>query len=164
MRTNLPWYINPLYPMFALGVGWMLAYGFSSRPAPAHHRALLIAMVVMAATLAEAKLIWYSYNYRALERSAQGLLLAEAERLRGARVFGRWDRADAIVLKGIVRAETAAAVDVDEFLRHSAPGDYLVLPSSMAHDGLVGLASNGRHTLYRRGDETADARATEESR
>lgn len=150
MRTNLPWYINPLYPMFALGVGWLLAYGFSGRPAPAHHRVLLVAMVVMAATLAEAKLMWYSYNYRGLERSAQGLLLAEAERLRGARVFGRWDRADAIVLKGIVRAETAAAVNVDEFLQHSAPGDYLVLPASMDHDGLVELASDGRHTLYRR--------------
>ena len=157
MRTNLPWYINPLYPMFALGVGWLLAYGFSGRPAPAHHRVLLIAMVVMAGTLAEAKLIWYSYNYRALERSAQGLLLAEAERLRGARVFGRWDRADAIVLKGIVRAETAAAVDVGEFLEQSAPGDYLVLPSTMDHDGLVERATNGRHTLYQR-DREAEVR------
>jgi 4-amino-4-deoxy-L-arabinose transferase-like glycosyltransferase len=150
MRTNLAWYINPLYPMFALGVGWLLAYGFSGHPAPAHHRALLIAMVVMAGTLAEAKLIWYSYNYRALERSAQGLLLAEAGRLRGTRVFGNWDRAEAIVLKGIVHAESAAAVDVDQFMLHSAPGDYLVLPSSMNHDGLVQLATDGRHTLYRR--------------
>jgi len=150
MRTNLPWYINPLYPMFALGVGWLLAYGFSGRPAPSHHRALLLAMVVMAGTLAEGKLIWYSYNYRALERSAQGLLLAEAQRLRGARVFGQWDRADAIVLKGIVRGQTAAAVNVDEFLQHSSPGDYLVLPSSMDHDGLIRLATHGRHALYRR--------------
>jgi hypothetical protein len=164
MRTNLAWYINPLYPMFALGVGWLLAYGFSGRPAPAHHRTLLIAMVVMAAMLAEGKLIWYSYNYRALERSAQGLLLAEAQRLRGARVFGQWDRADAIVLKGIVRAKTAAAVNVDEFLAHSSPGDYLVLLSSMDHDGLIELASNGRHTLYRRDEKATESRVRDEAR
>jgi len=150
MRTTLPWYINPLYPMFALGVGWLLAYGFSGRDAPSHHRPLLIAMVVMAGVLAEGKLIWYSYNYRALERSVQGLLIAEANRMRGARVFGQWDRADAAVLKGIVHAQTAAAVDVTDFLQQSMPGDYLVLPADMDHDGLVRLASDGRHTLYRR--------------
>src|SRR4030095_12398883 len=38
MRTNLPWYINPLYPMFALGVGWLLAYGFSGTQAQSRHR------------------------------------------------------------------------------------------------------------------------------
>jgi hypothetical protein len=107
-------------------------------------------MVVMAAVLAEGKLIWYSYNYRALERSVQGLLLAEAERVRGARVFGQWDRADAIVLRRLVRAYTADAMNVDDFLRQSMPGDYLVLPSEMAHDGLVQLATCGKHSLYRR--------------
>ena len=30
------------------------------------------------------------------------------------------------------------------------PGDYLVLPSEMAHDGLVQLGTYGKHTLYRR--------------
>ena len=150
MRTNLPWYINPFYPMFALGIGWLLAYGFSGRDAPSHHRRLLIAMVVMAAVLAEGKLIWYSYNYRALERSVQGLLLAEAGRVKGARVFGRWDRADAIVLKGLVGAEAAAAGSLTEFLQQSEPGDFLVLPADEAHDGLEQLATHGRHALYRR--------------
>jgi 4-amino-4-deoxy-L-arabinose transferase-like glycosyltransferase len=150
MRTNLPWYINPLYPMFALGVGWLLAYGFSGHQAPAHHRPLLIAMVVIAAGLAEGKLIWYSYNYRALERSVQGLLLAEAQRVRGARVFGHFDRADAIVLKGLVGAKVAAAGNLAEFLQQSEPGDYLVLPAGQDHDGLVKLATVGHHALYRR--------------
>jgi hypothetical protein len=150
MRTNLPWYINPFYPMFALGIGWLLAYGFSGRDAPSHHRRLLIAMVVMAAVLAEGKLIWYSYNYRALERSVQGLLLAEAGRVRGARVFGRWDRADAIVLKGLVGAKAAAAGSLTEFLQQSEPGDFLVLPADEAHDGLEQLATHGRYALYRR--------------
>jgi 4-amino-4-deoxy-L-arabinose transferase-like glycosyltransferase len=150
MRTNLPWYINPFYPMFALGVGWLLAYGFSGREAPSHHRPLLAAMVVMAAVLAEGKLLWYSYNYRALERSVQGLLLAEAGRVRGARVFGRWDRADAIVLKGLVGAKAKAAGDLTEFLQQSEPGDFLVLPAGDDHAGLVQLATHGHYALYRR--------------
>src|SRR5262245_1568443 len=29
MRTKLPWYLNPLYPAFALGAGWILARGLS---------------------------------------------------------------------------------------------------------------------------------------
>jgi hypothetical protein len=150
MRTNLPWYINPLYPMFALGVGWVLAYAFSGRQAPSHHRPMLVAMVVMAAVLAEGKLIWYSYNYRALERSVQGLLLAEAERMRGARVFGAWDRADAIVLKRLVGARAAEARNLTEFLQQSQPGDFLVLPVDEAHGSLKQLATHGRHVLYRR--------------
>jgi hypothetical protein len=32
------------------------------------------------------------------------------------------------------------------------PGDYLVLPSEMDHEGLVRLATYGGHTLYRRVD------------
>jgi 4-amino-4-deoxy-L-arabinose transferase-like glycosyltransferase len=150
MRTNLPWYINPLYPMFALGVGWVLAYAFSGRQAPSHHRPMLVAIVVMAAVLAEGKLIWYSYNYRALERSVQGLLLAEAGRMRGARVFGAWDRADAIVLKRLVGARAAEARNLTEFLQQSQPGDFLVLPVDEAHGSLKQLATHGRHVLYRR--------------
>jgi hypothetical protein len=74
MQTKLPWYLNAFYPMFAIGVGWALAYGLSSvaEPRP-YHRRLLIAMIVMAATIAEAKLIWYSYHYRDFDRTAQGL-------------------------------------------------------------------------------------------
>ena len=51
MLNNLP-YIKPLYPMFALGVGWLLAPALRA-PGAAHHRPMLLAMVVMAAMLAE---------------------------------------------------------------------------------------------------------------
>ena len=29
MQTKMPWYLNPFYPMFALGVGWVLSHGIS---------------------------------------------------------------------------------------------------------------------------------------
>ncbi len=150
MRTNLPWYINPLYPTFALAIGGLLAYGLSRRDETRPQlRTQLIAVVLVAGLVAEGKLIWYSYTYRSLDRSAQGLLLAEAGRVSGGRVFGRWNRADAIVLKCIVRAKSKAVADAEEFLRVGEPGDYLVLPIELEHGGLSMLATDGRHALYR---------------
>jgi hypothetical protein len=35
----------------------------------------------MASTIAEAKLIWYSYHYRDFDRTAQGLIMVEGDRL-----------------------------------------------------------------------------------
>ena len=154
MQTKLPWYLNAFYPMFALGVGWALAYGFSRVSfAPPHHRRLLIAMILMASTVAEAKLIWYSYHYRDSDRSAQGLLLVEGERLRGARVFRTaWDRADTWVLKGLVDAEPAEAVSVQDFLFRSGPGEYFLTAMEVNDPRLVRVAMVGDYSLYARRD------------
>ena len=153
MQTKLPWYLNPMYPMFALGVGAALSYGFSSRRSPAHHRSLLIAMVVMASVVAEAKLVWYSYSYRALDRSVQGLLLGEADRIRGARVFrSSWNRADNFVLRGLVQAEPEQVMSIDEFLALAKPGEFLVLPADTVHAGLRRIAVRGDFGLYERGN------------
>jgi 4-amino-4-deoxy-L-arabinose transferase-like glycosyltransferase len=154
LQTKLPWYLNAFYPMFALGVGWALAYGFSRVSlAPPHHRWLLIAMILMASTVAEAKLIWYSYHYRDSDRSAQGLLLVEGERLRGVRVFRTgWDRADRWVLKGLVEAEPAEAVSVQDFLFRSGPGEYFLTAMEVDDPRLVRVAMVGDYSLYARRD------------
>ena len=152
MQTKLPWYLNPFYPMFALGVGWVLAYGFSRVSlAPAHHRWLLIAMIVMASTIAEAKLIWYSYHYRDFDHTAQGLLLVEEDRLRGVRVFRTsWDRADAWVMKGLIEAEPAEAMSVQDFLFRSGPGEYFLTSEDIRDPRVVCVAMVGRYSLYQR--------------
>jgi hypothetical protein len=152
MQTKLPWYLNAFYPMFALGVGWVLTYGFSRVSfAPSHHRRLLIAMIVMAATIAEAKLIWYSYNYRAFDQSAQGLLIVEGDRLRGARVYrSSWNFADAWVLKGLVEAEQAEAMNVPDFLFVSRPGEYFLTSRDVEDPRLVQVAVVGDYALYQR--------------
>jgi hypothetical protein len=152
MQTKLPWYLNAFYPMFALGVGWTLAYGFSRVSfAPAHHRWLLVAMILMAFTVAEAKLIWYSYHYRDFDRSAQGLLLVEEDRLRGVRVFRTsWDRADAWVMKGLIEAEPAEAMSVQDFLFRSGPGEYFLSSQEINDPRLVCVAMVGDYRLYQR--------------
>jgi 4-amino-4-deoxy-L-arabinose transferase-like glycosyltransferase len=157
MQTKLPWYLNAFYPMFALGIGWSLAYGFSRVSfAPSHHRGVLIAMILMASTVAEAKLIWYSYHYRDSDRTAQGLLIVEGDRLRGVRVFRTaWDRADTWVLKGLVEAEPAEAMSVQDFLFRSGPGEYFLTSMEVNDPRLVRVATVGDYSLYQRRDNAA---------
>jgi 4-amino-4-deoxy-L-arabinose transferase-like glycosyltransferase len=151
MQTKLPWYLNPLYPIFALGVGWVLSQGFSRGGFPRHHRLLLVAMIVMAAGVAESKLIWYSFAHRGLEQSVQGLLLHEADRVRGSRVYrARWDRAETFVLKALVQARGVEVMTVEEFLRDGAEGDYLIMEPGVAHPDLMLVRVHGEHGLYRR--------------
>jgi len=122
-------------------------------PVPRHHRHLMAAMIAVAAIVAESKLIWYSYNYRALDRSVQGLLLSEADRLHGARVFrSSWDRADAFVLKGLVHAERAEAMDLDDFLMQGGPNDYFVDMPDVDRPEWVQVGVSGNFALYRRRD------------
>jgi 4-amino-4-deoxy-L-arabinose transferase-like glycosyltransferase len=160
MQTKLPWYLNAFYPMFALGVGWALAYGFSRVSlAPSHHRGLLIAMILMASTIAEVKLIWYSYHYRDFDRSAQGLMLVEENRLRGVRVFRTaWDRADRFVLQGLIEAEPAEAISVQDFLFRSGPGEYFLTAMELNDPRLVRVAMVGDYSLYERRDALFDAK------
>jgi hypothetical protein len=103
LQTKLPWYLNAFYPMFALGVGWALAYGFSrvSFPPP-HHRWLLIAMILMASTVAEAKLIWYSYHYRGSVTRRRACCSSRANVFATCGCSAVQDRADKWVLKGLV--------------------------------------------------------------
>lgn len=151
MQTKMPWYLNPFYPMFALGVGWTLAYGFRRVGFPRHHRTLLAAMIAMAAVVAESRMIWYSYNYRALDRSVQGLLLVEADRIRGRRVFGMsWDHADYFVLRGLVDARRVYVMTIEEFLEMAGAQEFLVMPAKTSDPRLEQVRVYGMHALYRR--------------
>lgn len=152
MRTKLPWYINPFYPVFALAVAtildgaWVRAQGSSRR-----RRHILIVAVVVALGVAEGKLLWYSLTYRALDRSAQALVLQEAARLRGAHVFRRqWSRADTVVLTRIAGGHQRRVGDVDEFIRQSKPGDYLIEELSVERQELRLVAGAGRFMLFER--------------
>jgi len=105
----------------------------------------------MASLVAEATLIWYSYNYRAFDRTAQGLLIVEEDRLRGVRVFrSSWDRADAFVLKGLIEAEQAEAISVQDFLFRSGPCEYFLTSRECDDPRLVQVAVLGEYALYQR--------------
>jgi 4-amino-4-deoxy-L-arabinose transferase-like glycosyltransferase len=155
MRTKLPWYLNPFYPVFAIAIAWILAralaqdWSGSFGPRPA----ILGAIVVLAFGVAEGKLLWYSFHYRDLGDSAQGLLLQEGHRLRNRHVFQRnWNRADIFVASGIVGAQRRSGDRVDIFWRDSAPGDCLLSTRHLTDPRLVLVRSGRRHHLYCRAD------------
>ena len=150
MQTKAAWYINPFYPTFALAVGAVLQYGSSHVDGPRDRRLLFTAAIVMAAVVAEARVFWYSDQYRALDRTTQGVLIAEAGRLKGARVYNTsWDLAELFVVRGLVQAEPST-ITVDEFIKRGGPMDFLVLPANVNHPALTRIAARGAYGLYQR--------------
>ena len=154
MVTKGPWYLNPFYPVFALGVAWILVHGLSQAADAARGRrgTVLAAIIVSALGVAEGKLLWYSFHHRDLRRSVQGLLLEEKNRLSGHRVFRhQWDRGEIFVLGALVGAEWREA-NLEGFWRESRPGDCLVSSRPVADPALALVRSRGRHSLYCRGE------------
>jgi 4-amino-4-deoxy-L-arabinose transferase-like glycosyltransferase len=155
MRTKLPWYLNPFYPVFALGVAWMLVRGLSQdRHASSWRRqALLWIAIVTAFGVAEGKLLWYHSNYRDVNDSTQGLLLQEKGRLENHRVFqARWDSAEIFVAGAVLGLERGSAARVDMFRRESRPGDCLISLRPVSDPGLMLVRSAGHRRLYCRTD------------
>ena len=157
MQTKMPWYLNPFYPMFALGAGWILSRAIAeARNAIGRRPKILVAVIAGALVVAELKLIYYSYTQRALARSAQGMLMLEADHLRGATVYRTsWNHADAFVLKAIVGAVPAQSIDLEDFEHRGKAGDYFLaspLPASQNVKGcdLVEVRATRRHVLLQK--------------
>ena len=153
MRTKLPWYLNTFYPVFALGTAWLLVHGLSipgEGGSMRRNRVVLLSVVVAMLAVAEAKLLWYSYHYRDLRRSTQGLLLAERGRLHGRRVFcSRRHRGEAFILDTL-GTDRQLAENSDGFLHLSHTGDYWLSSEPVLDPELIVVRSNGTHWLYRR--------------
>jgi hypothetical protein len=135
MVTKLPWYLNTFYPLFALGIAALLVAAFRYVSQSPDRRTQLVALAVttlVAFGVAEGKLWAYSYHYRDLQQSAQGLLLEQQDRLVGHRVFrDRLDRG-ATFVAGLIGVRLEIAENTTEFLRVSQPGDFF-LRSSPPH-------------------------------
>jgi 4-amino-4-deoxy-L-arabinose transferase-like glycosyltransferase len=154
MTTKLAWYFHPFYPVFAIGVGAVLAQAVAAAfsPSAARWRRVAFAAVLgLVVGVAEGRLIYYSYAYRDLASSSQGLMLAERQNLKGRQIFGaRWDRAEIFVAEALVGAPHRLAPDLEDFLRDSRPGDYYRTRSRLEHDAIVLVRSAGRAHLYKR--------------
>jgi len=154
MSTKLAWYLNPFYPVFALGVGALFAHAVAAAGAPTTEkwrRVALAVVIVLAAGVAEGKLIWYSFHHRDLASSSQGLLIAERDTLKGRQVFSaRWDRSEIFVTEALVGATYKLAHDVDDFLGLSQPGDCFLSPAMLENPRVVLAGSTRRAYLYRR--------------
>ena len=155
MRTKLPWYLNPFYPVFALAIAWILVRGLSQGWTRSSWRrqAILGIGIVTAFGVAEGKLLWYPSHYRDVNDSTQGLLLQEKERLKNHRVFqAHWDRAEIFVGSGVVGAERGLAARVETFWRESRPGDCLISARRLSDPGLELVRSGRRQALYCRAE------------
>ena len=151
MQTKLPWYLNPLYPMFALGAGWLLARALSETTVRTRPRWAIVAVLALALGIAEGKLIWHSVNQRALEGSAQELVMHAADDLRGRVVYRNgWTWGESFVVRGIVKAEHAVAADVDRFLEAGSADDFLLAEAHLSDPRLLAVRANGAHALFRR--------------
>lgn len=151
MSTKLGWYLNPFYPAFAIGVGWALVWGLS---ALADHAArwrwrAAVAVVVLAAVVAEGKLIWYSHDKRSMVGTPQGLILSVTDTA-GARVFRpTWEHSDRFVLEH-VRGGRAVLGGPAEFLASAREGDLLLTDLEPDNERLAEVRRAGRYALYRR--------------
>ena len=154
MRTKLPWYLNTFYPVFALGTAWILVHALCpvpGAPRTGKRRMAVAAVLVIVIAAAESRLLWYSFHYRDLGHSSQGLLLAERERLGGALVFrDHWNHGDLFVLEGVAGGRHRDATSLEDFVRNSRPGDYLLSSEAIEERCLSLVQSNERYRLYRR--------------
>jgi len=128
MATKLPWYLNPFYPLFAIGVAAIIATGFDAFSQPGHRRERIViaTMVLLAFGVAESKLLWYSYK-RDLDGSMQAFFLESREMVEGRRVLlEEWDPADHFVLTHIANG-LAVTGNPEEVLAGADEHDLLIL-------------------------------------
>jgi 4-amino-4-deoxy-L-arabinose transferase-like glycosyltransferase len=152
VATKLGWYLNSFYPLFALGVAWIVVEAWRATESTHASRAVAVAAsVVVALAVAEGKLAWHSYTRLDLERSAQSLILTNGADIANRRVYATsWPHSDRFVVR-TVGGQCERAGDVDAFLSVSRAGDFWLGPPG-EHRGIVPVASTGRQTLYRRAD------------
>lgn len=149
VATKLGWYLNPFYPLFALGIAWLIVEAWQATVALPRGTALVAASFVVAFGVAEGKLAWHSYRLLDLGRSAQSLILAHRADIDSRNVYAtQWPHSDRFVVRS-VGGRCITVPGVDEFLGQ-AHADDLWLGAPGLDARLVPLASTGRQTLYRK--------------
>jgi 4-amino-4-deoxy-L-arabinose transferase-like glycosyltransferase len=154
MQTKLSWYLNPLYPVCAIGIALVFVHGLTDplTQSPGVRRVAVVVTLVLALGVSQGRSIWHVAVQRHLDRSPQGLLLEHAPVLAGARVFKTdWEPADRLVAEAFVGARQATAADAGAFARQSDTGDFLLVARGDAVPESVVLVDEGpRYALYRR--------------
>ena len=132
MATKLAWYLNPFYPVFAVGVTLVLTRAFDAFASDTQRRErrLITSMVVLAFVVAEGKLIWYSIHQRDLSGSVQAFFIESPEMVSGRKVLAdTWDPADQFVLEHIAGG-TAVTGPLPPSATDGGAYDVLILEAS----------------------------------
>jgi 4-amino-4-deoxy-L-arabinose transferase-like glycosyltransferase len=151
MQTKLPWYLNPFYPVFAIGAGAVLVRALDAAGSGGRKWRLefVCAVIALAVVVAESKSLWQSYLVRNLAASPQGLLLSRGSEHRGTRVFRDCRHHDeAFVVKALIGAEYYVVNDVDDFLFDARPGDLYLSSVDVSDPNLSLLGRALGHSLY----------------
>ena len=132
MATKLAWYVNPFYPVLAIGVTLVIVAALDAFKLSTQRREhLLVASIVMLGfVVAEGKLIWYSYHQRDLSGSLQGFFLESRHMVEGRRVMAeRWDPADQFVLEHLAGGRPVTG-DPQQVASGAGEHDLLILGAS----------------------------------
>ena len=154
MQTKVPWYLNTFYPVFAVGLALSFARGLAvatNSAVPRWRLACLVSAFVVALSVAEGKLLYYSFHYRDVRLSRQSLMLAEQHQLRGHRLFLEpHNRAGHFVAEAMIGATAQPVTDRATFLRESREGDYLLTADPCQMPELDLVRSSGGQFLCKR--------------
>jgi 4-amino-4-deoxy-L-arabinose transferase-like glycosyltransferase len=147
MRTKLPWYLNPFYPVFALLVGYLMARALAVSAVSSRRRCAVAFLAI--AAVAEARIVYYSFHYRDLGLKRQAFLLDEAPRLQGHRIYAAdCSLADQFVIRAMVGAEPVTAETTEGFARIAADDDYFLASARPDANGLRMVECGGDSCLY----------------
>ena len=151
MQTKVPWYLNPFYPLFAIAVAVAVVRALEHTGTAAVRGRVLVGALALLALVAETKLVAYSFQYRDLRLSDQGVLMAERKRLTGRKVYrDSLSRGATFVATHIVGATALDVPDSETFIKESQPDDYLMTTRTISDPDVELIRTGGGFNLYRR--------------
>lgn len=149
LPTKLAWYLNPFYPGLAVIVALAVDHTWQAAP-PRGWRRVVLAVTIATCVIAVETRMWLRSTRLDVDRSAQGLLLAQADVIRGHRVFARTCPRPEWFLAAAAGSRCLVAPDLDAFERRAASGDFWLDRHDAAPAGLVRVDANRRASLHRR--------------
>jgi 4-amino-4-deoxy-L-arabinose transferase-like glycosyltransferase len=151
MQTKVPWYLNTFYPAFSLALALVTSAALAHASRSIRRAVVVGGAVLICFSVAEVKALWYSIERRDLRLSAQSMILAEREQLRGRQLFLQGPaRATHFVAEALAGATVFHVGGDIEFLNSARTGDFLLMAGQCDAPGLRLIRSDGRHFLYLR--------------
>lgn len=149
--TKLAWYFTPFYPGAAVLTALAVHEAWRTLDTAGHRRRAqaLVALTAAAVLVVEGRLVYRSTVMLDLDRSAQGLLIAHADAVRGGRVFATACPYPEAFLARVAGGTCVEVTDVTTARGAAVTGDLWLDGAAAELPGLVALGRNRRASLYR---------------